>query len=119
MATQTDLAPTLDTMVEDGLPSQRDAALAIMQAVARATLYADGVTAATIRPEIPDDVYEQYKHHIGATISTLVAKRILTKTGRFALSGNRESGNSSRPMHIYHCDLPALKKYIDERSRHG
>lgn len=117
MATQTDLAVTLAAMVEDSMHSEKDAVLAILQAVQAATCHPDGVTASSVREETPEEIRQQYPHHQGAVIGNLVRKKILIPTGEYAPSGNDASGNRHRPVPIYRCNSIALLDYIDERSR--
>lgn len=116
MANQTDLTPVLAAMVEDDLPSRREAVDAILHAIEAAALYPDGVTASSVREEIPEQIRDQYPHQIGATVGHLVRSGILTPTGWYAHSGNDRSGNRRRPVPIYHCDLAALREHINDRS---
>lgn len=89
----------LDHLAHDPSPTKADHLAAIRRAVLAAAEANGGiVTAATIRPHLPEWVD---KHRIGAVISALVRAQALIDTGRVARSGDSRNRNRNRPKPIY------------------
>jgi len=96
----------------DADPSHTNDKAAVLEAVATAArIHGNLLSSNEIRPYIPAHVYPKV---IGATISGLVAKRILTAEGPPVRSADTAGANAGRWIPRYRCDLPALAALIAE-----
>lgn len=105
--------PTLALIDAD--PSHATDKAAVIEAVATAArIHGNLLSSNEIRPHIPSHVYAKV---IGATISGLVAKRILTAEGPPVRSTDTAGANAGRWIPRYRVDLPALAALIAEGER--
>ncbi len=96
----------LDQLANEPAPRGHAESTLIRLAVIAAACDNGGiVTAATLRPLLPETVNP---HRIGAVVSALVKQGILVRTGRYAESSNRKWRNMHRPMPVYEVNTQAV-----------
>ena len=105
----------LSAMDNDALLSRREAWADVRECILLIASVTDThtVTAGTVRGAYSDRTM-QYPNLIGRVWRDLTDSGILTRTGRVAASGNRESGNATRLMPIYKVNIPALHALIEK-----
>lgn len=89
----------LDQQAHDPSPAKADHLAAIRSAIIKAAdLNGGEVTAATVRPHLPEWVDD---HRIGAVFSDLLRSGALIDTGRMARSDDARNRNRNRKKPIY------------------